>query len=377
MVSVEEYESMNGQIGKDGKNTRRAAKKSEAAREKRFVDRLQHRRERHGGGILSRSDVALHNRPNDMYVIFDGAVFDATKFLSDHPGGKDILLNYAGKDITTAFLDMGHSQLAKFQLADLYVGDLPMIERVHLDDSTDEEEDEAESSGAESEYDEDGVKILKPNKKPGEVESAQGKKRGEVEGAKKEDEDRPAPQVDRVVANRYRRKGQGPETASTEPIVKKEDADENKYGRKPPRFATPGIRSHWRMLLNWEVVKVLLNRTLVLLWTLRRHLLLAFSFLLFLFLLSHIRIPWWLLGHDPSGSTGQAGLAGQRMPLEGDIYANDPLPVHDPSLLHANGHDSSHDASLGSSPLEEPRQDSDAAWVQPPREHDPKAVLYF
>lgn len=56
---------------------------------------------------------------------------------------------------------MGHSQLAKFQLADLYVGDLPMIERVHLDDSTDEEEDEAESSGAESEYDEDGVKILK------------------------------------------------------------------------------------------------------------------------------------------------------------------------------------------------------------------------
>eukprot|EP00961_Rhodomonas_salina_P043456 584308-Rhodomonas_salina.1 len=70
-------------------------------------------------------------------------------------------------------------------------------------------------------------------------------------------------------------------------------------------------------------------------------------------------------------------LPGQRMPLEGDIYANDPLPVHDPSLLHANGHDSSHDASLGSSPLEEPRQDSDAAWVQPPREHDPKAVLYF
>eukprot|EP00961_Rhodomonas_salina_P034817 468875-Rhodomonas_salina.1 len=88
---------------------------------------------------------------------------------------------------------MGHSQLAKFQLADLYVGDLPMIERVHLDDSTDEEEDEAESSGAESDASTAGNSAdvcrwpLQPNKKPGEVESAQGKKRGEVEGAKKED----------------------------------------------------------------------------------------------------------------------------------------------------------------------------------------------
>lgn len=32
------------------------------------------------------SDVASHNKGDDMYIIVDGDVYDITKFQDDHPG---------------------------------------------------------------------------------------------------------------------------------------------------------------------------------------------------------------------------------------------------------------------------------------------------
>lgn len=32
------------------------------------------------------SDVASHNKPDSLYIIVDGDVYDVTKFQDDHPG---------------------------------------------------------------------------------------------------------------------------------------------------------------------------------------------------------------------------------------------------------------------------------------------------
>lgn len=53
--------------------------------------------------------------------------------------------------------DMGHSLLARYQLADFYVGDLPMVECVNESDSNSEEESSDESD---EEEDAGFVKVL-------------------------------------------------------------------------------------------------------------------------------------------------------------------------------------------------------------------------
>lgn len=39
-------------------------------------------------------------------MIIEQAVYDVTDFLESHPGGPDIILKYAGKDATTAFMQL-------------------------------------------------------------------------------------------------------------------------------------------------------------------------------------------------------------------------------------------------------------------------------
>jgi cytochrome b involved in lipid metabolism len=45
------------------------------------------------------SDVASHNSASDCWLVVDGSVYDVTSFISEHPGGNDILKG-CGKDAT-------------------------------------------------------------------------------------------------------------------------------------------------------------------------------------------------------------------------------------------------------------------------------------
>lgn len=59
--------------------------------------------------MATKEEVAKHDKETDCWVIIDGEIFDVTKFLADHPGGKKAIMIYGGKDATEEF-DMLHER---------------------------------------------------------------------------------------------------------------------------------------------------------------------------------------------------------------------------------------------------------------------------
>ncbi|KAL8805394.1 MAG: hypothetical protein Q9182_001960 [Xanthomendoza sp. 2 TL-2023] len=59
------------------------------------------------------SDVAEHNSKKDLFLVIHDKVYDATKFVDEHPGGEEVLLDVGGQDATEAFEDVGHSDEAR------------------------------------------------------------------------------------------------------------------------------------------------------------------------------------------------------------------------------------------------------------------------
>ncbi|KAI8874257.1 cytochrome b5, partial [Ramicandelaber brevisporus] len=74
--------------------------------------------------LISVAEVAKHSKYNDAWVICNGKVFDVTKFISEHPGGENVLMEIAGTDCTENFEDVGHSLEARDIQMKYYVGDL-------------------------------------------------------------------------------------------------------------------------------------------------------------------------------------------------------------------------------------------------------------
>ncbi|KAI2249099.1 hypothetical protein LOZ11_003699 [Ophidiomyces ophidiicola] len=52
---------------------------------------------------LTGPDIAKHNSVESCWVVVHGKAYDVTDFLPEHPGGKKIILKYAGKDATEEF----------------------------------------------------------------------------------------------------------------------------------------------------------------------------------------------------------------------------------------------------------------------------------
>jgi hypothetical protein len=54
-------------------------------------------------GDFTLDEVAKHNTPSDCWMVIRGKIFDVTMYNDAHPGGKSIMLKYAGKDATGCF----------------------------------------------------------------------------------------------------------------------------------------------------------------------------------------------------------------------------------------------------------------------------------
>eukprot|EP00117_Sycon_ciliatum_P040093 scpid44062/ scgid29523/ Cytochrome b5 type B; Cytochrome b5 outer mitochondrial membrane isoform len=71
------------------------------------------------------SDVQrLSNKRDTCLMVIEDKVYDVTGFLSQHPGGKEILLKFVGTNATAAFRRVGHTRRARDLLSQCYVGPL-------------------------------------------------------------------------------------------------------------------------------------------------------------------------------------------------------------------------------------------------------------
>ncbi|XP_047970135.1 cytochrome b5-like [Salvia hispanica] len=74
--------------------------------------------------VFTLAELSEHTTNKDCWLLIGGKVYDVTKFLDDHPGGDEVLLQSTGKDATDDFEDVGHSSTARAMLDEYYVGDI-------------------------------------------------------------------------------------------------------------------------------------------------------------------------------------------------------------------------------------------------------------
>lgn len=72
----------------------------------------------------SLNELSEHNDKNSLWVLIHHGIYDLTKFVEEHPGGEEVLLEQAGKDATEAFEDVGHSTDARELMNQYKIGEL-------------------------------------------------------------------------------------------------------------------------------------------------------------------------------------------------------------------------------------------------------------
>ncbi|XP_033113122.1 cytochrome b5-like [Anneissia japonica] len=82
--------------------------------------------------LYTLSDVANHSDANSCWIVIDNYVVDVTQFLTEHPGGKEIILEHAGRDATGPFKTKGHSPEATKLLSKYIIGQLVLEERIYI-----------------------------------------------------------------------------------------------------------------------------------------------------------------------------------------------------------------------------------------------------
>ncbi|KAF8768772.1 hypothetical protein HU200_007332 [Digitaria exilis] len=92
-----------------------------------------------GGKLYSFEEVSKHSGRKDCWLIIAGKVYDVTAFMEEHPGGDEVADAFgqekltlrrrrprfrAGKDATTDFEDIGHSNSAKELMPQYCIGEV-------------------------------------------------------------------------------------------------------------------------------------------------------------------------------------------------------------------------------------------------------------
>ncbi|PYI23848.1 Inositolphosphorylceramide-B hydroxylase, partial [Aspergillus violaceofuscus CBS 115571] len=75
--------------------------------------------------VFTPAEIELHNNAKSCYVTLGSKVYDVTEFVDGHPGGEDLVLEYAGKDVTEILRDESshvHSDSAYEILEECQIG---------------------------------------------------------------------------------------------------------------------------------------------------------------------------------------------------------------------------------------------------------------
>lgn len=74
-------------------------------------------------GTITAAEVSQHSTPDDCWTIIDGAVYDMTPFLNQHPGGSAAIAGLCGGDGTAGFRGQhGGASAPNSQLESLKIG---------------------------------------------------------------------------------------------------------------------------------------------------------------------------------------------------------------------------------------------------------------
>lgn len=80
--------------------------------------------------VYTEEDVAKHNTEEDCWLIIGNAsnggskVYNISPYMNDHPGGPEIMMEFAGKDADDMFEDIGHSSEARNKMKEFLIGTL-------------------------------------------------------------------------------------------------------------------------------------------------------------------------------------------------------------------------------------------------------------
>ena len=72
---------------------------------------------------ITTEELRQHASPKDCWIAVRGKVYDVSLFLSEHPGGGDVVLDKAGSDATIEFDETGHTDAAVELMKQYYVAD--------------------------------------------------------------------------------------------------------------------------------------------------------------------------------------------------------------------------------------------------------------
>lgn len=74
--------------------------------------------------VIPMEEVAQHTTEQSCWLAINNKVFDVTRFLGDHPGGKEPLRYVSGRDATDDFTAVNHTNEAKQRMLQFCIGSL-------------------------------------------------------------------------------------------------------------------------------------------------------------------------------------------------------------------------------------------------------------
>ncbi len=74
--------------------------------------------------VYTLEEIQHHRGGQDCWMSIHGKVYNVTKYLNEHPGGEEVLLEASGRDATELFEDIGHSKDAREKMSKYKIGNL-------------------------------------------------------------------------------------------------------------------------------------------------------------------------------------------------------------------------------------------------------------